>query len=116
VKWTVGRQHSIGTPYYKHLVFVSRRLRLDTYILKYPTGSKIDWHVDPSEPGYAHHRLNIILNRANGGAFQTIEYKKTITHKSRIIKFRPDVTTHRVLEVTSGTRYVLSIGWLRKIK
>lgn len=37
-----------------------------------------------------------------------------IINYSRIKLFRPDVEQHQVLKINKGTRYILSIGWIKK--
>ncbi len=97
----------------KMAILTSGRFKFDVYLLKFPTGSYIDAHKDGSPDGYEHHRINFILNsNFKGGSFISDEKLQ----KGRIHKFRPDLSTHRVTKVREGTRYVFSIGWLRKEK
>jgi len=97
----------------------------DVYLLKYPEGSEIGWHKDPSQAFFEHWRANIVLKKAiDGGKFAcTYDIDGIVTEpvirkwNDRFIVFRPDITVHCVKQVKKGTRYVLSIGWLRgKIK
>lgn len=142
--WEVGRSANPKAPYFKWLLFISRKLKMDAYILRYPPGSKIDFHTDPAPKGYSHFRLNIVIKTAkSGGEFITrspyvlveptfverqrwnggpakwthrkTEYRQEI-HKGIVNFFRPDLQEHAVAEVKQGTRYVLSIGWLTKDK
>lgn len=106
-KWVKGRQntgYSILT-----LLFVTKKwfpIPFDAYIIKYPTGSYIPPHKD--EPGFGrHYRVNIILTKPKGGEFIA---ENTLLHLGRVVIFRPDLVTHEVTPVESGTRYVLSIG------
>lgn len=108
--WQEGRQ---GSGYFKLKLLESKLFKFDIYLLKFPVYSYIDWHVDPSVEGYEHHRLNLVLKKAEGGVFLKFGYPET---NSRINKFRPDLVRHSVTEVTKGTRWVLSFGWLRKNK
>lgn len=117
-EWESGRQ---GSGYFKLKLFESWRLKCDCWLLKYPKGSYINWHQDPTPVKWEHHRLNIVLKRTSGGHFQTaansisgIGDHYPTTSYGRIVYFRPDITRHRVTEVLEGTRYVLSIGWLRR--
>lgn len=104
--WIDGRQKS---GYLKRKIFESKLLKTDCYLLKYPEGSEIKLHTDPVTTG-KHYRLNIILKRARGGAFKCNgKYFKF----GPIIFFRPDLYEHSVTRITSGTRYVLSIGFIR---
>ncbi|MFC6977979.1 hypothetical protein [Microbulbifer taiwanensis] len=59
-----------------------------------------------------HYRLNIVIKRAkSGGEFLC---DSPIYESARIKLFRPDIAEHAVSEVQSGTRYVLSLGWVRR--
>ena len=111
MKWIEGRQ---GTKYFKCKLLVSERFKFDIYLLKYPTGSYIDPHTDPIENG-EHHRVNVVLNRGyfDGGVFERYYEHKTVFDVHRVNYFRPDLVTHGVTRVTKGTRYTLSIGWIR---
>jgi len=106
--WEKGRQNS---GYEKLRVLLSNRFKFDVYILKYPEGSVIQSHVDKVDEIFEHHRLNIVLKKAKkGGVFSCNDTAKT----GRIHYFRPDIMKHKVSKIELGTRYVLSIGWLKK--
>ena len=109
LRWQRGRQES---GYDKMLLLQSLwPLPFDVYLLKFPTGSEITPHVDRVESG-AHYRLNMVIRRArSGGEFVCTN---AIHDSPRIKLFRPDVCEHSVTRVESGTRYVLSIGWIRR--
>lgn len=110
MKWEEGRQ---GSGYYKMKLLESKLFKFDVYLLKFPKESFIMRHTDPAPDGYEHHRLNVILNqRFNGGIFY--QNDTPATKSTRIIKFRPDLLSHRVSRVTAETRYVLSVGWLNE--
>lgn len=84
-------------------------LPFDVYCLKFPEGSHIPPHVDETTLG-SHYRLNVVIKNAKeGGEFQC---KNPIFETKRIKYFRPDVSEHSVSKVTSGNRYVFSIGWV----
>ncbi len=106
-RWKPGRQN----PYYKKMFLLGNPFLLpfDIYLLKFETGADIQPHRDRVESG-RHFRLNLVLRHAReGGVFSC---QKTI-HNSRSLKiFRPDLYEHAVSMVTSGTRYVLSVGWV----
>jgi hypothetical protein len=108
-RWQRGRQQS---GYDKMLLLQSAwPLPFDVYLLRFPTGSEIRPHTDPVETG-AHYRLNLVMWRAaSGGEFVCAT---PIFASTRIKLFRPDQCEHSVTRVTRGTRYVLSIGWVRK--
>ncbi len=113
LNWKKGRQNS---GYYKLSLIESNLFKFDMHVLKMPTGSFINLHQDPITPehkalGYnEHHRLNIVIKRAFGGIFWSKSLGRVY---DRIIRFRPDIDQHSVKKVEHGTRYVLSIGWLK---
>ena len=108
-RWQRGRQQS---GYDKMLLLQSLwPLPFDVYILRFPLGSEIAPHTDPVSTGQ-HYRLNIVLKRAKaGGEFICAT---PIYASPRIKLFRPDACEHSVTRVTEGSRYVLSIGWVRR--
>ena len=106
MKWVEGRQ---GSGYYKLKIWESKLFKFDIYLLKYPTGSYIDKHLDPAPLHFDHHRLNIILKKPEkGGTFALDGVEQT----GRIYKFRPDKQEHSLSRIETGSRYLLSIGWL----
>lgn len=109
--WIPGRQ---DTGYAKMVLGTGIwPLPFDMYLLKYGVGSEIPWHTDPVEQG-RHWRLNIVLKQARiGGGFfcDDRSYKDCW---DRVHLFRPDLHRHCVTRVLMGTRYVFSIGWIRK--
>lgn len=116
LKWEKGRQ---GSGYSKMLLLTAKwPVPFDIYILKYPPESYIDWHTDPSKPGYEHHRINIILKQSDGYFMTRQKIGNNLLNvlsDKRFIKFRPDITLHSVTKCTRS-RYVLSIGYLLKEK
>lgn len=112
--WEPGRQ---GTGYEKLKLWVKLkyfgRYKWDAYILRYPEGSKIPSHTDPL-PEHAHYRLNIYLLNAKAGGVP--EHDKAIVSNRFFTLFRPDLYEHSVSEITRGSRYVLSLGFCRRIK
>lgn len=112
-KWEAGRQNS-G---YDKILLLSTwkpfKFQFDVYLLRFPKGSKIDWHTDPVGSHLKHYRLNVFIKHARvGGHFELSKGIKPLFGASRIQLFRPDIHPHRVTEVLEGTRYVLSIGWV----
>ncbi|WP_211226321.1 hypothetical protein [Solimonas flava] len=86
-------------------------LPFDGCLPRFPPGLEIPPHVDPVSAG-CRYRLNIVLRRAReGGEF---ECRAPIWTSRRVKLFRPDVCLQRVTPVRRGTRYVLSIGWVRQ--
>jgi hypothetical protein len=110
-RWQRGRQL---TGYDKMLLFESLwPLPWDLYLLRFTEGAEIAAHTDPVSIG-AHHRLNIVLREAGeGGQFQCAQ---PLYESRRIKYFRPDLSEHSVTKVTRGTRYVLSVGWVRRAR
>ncbi|HEX6832272.1 MAG TPA: 2OG-Fe(II) oxygenase [Rudaea sp.] len=109
LRWQKGRQQS---GYDKMLLLQSLwPLPFDVYILRFPQGSEIAPHTDAVSSG-RHYRLNIVIKRATtGGEFVCAT---PIYASSRIKLFRPDACEHSVTRVVRGSRYVLSIGWIRR--
>jgi len=107
-RWQKGRQN---TGYDKLLILTGYLpLPFDIYLLRFPQGSEIPEHLDKVERGN-HFRLNIIVKKAvEGGEFKCSE---CIWNTSRIKLFRPDKSIHSVSKIIKGTRYVLSIGWVK---
>jgi len=108
-RWEEGRQQS---GYFKMLLAQSKRFKFDCYLLKYTTGSAIKMHTDPVEKG-EHHRINIIVKKSKGGGDFWRKWGKN--DGSRFVYFRPDIQEHCVSEITEGSRYVLSIGWIKNV-
>jgi hypothetical protein len=108
-RWQRGRQ---GTGYDKMLILTARwPLPFDSYLIRYPEGSEIPPHTDPVKIG-KHYRLNVILKSPqSGGEFLCAN---PIYTSKRIKLFRPDVCEHSVTKVVGGSRYVLSLGWVKK--
>lgn len=110
--WEPGRQ---GTGYEKlqllNLWKPFSRYKLDLYLLRYKVGSGIPNHRDPF-PKHSHYRLNIYLWNAKSGGVP--EHANTIIHNRFFTLFRPDLYTHSVSTVTSGVRYVLSLGFSKR--
>lgn len=107
--WQKGRQAS---GYDKMLVCrMLFPLKFDVYLIKFPQGSEIKPHTDVVKTG-RHFRINIVLKHAaKGGEFMC---ENPIINYSRVKFFRPDIEQHQVLKIEQGTRYILSIGWIKK--
>ena len=107
-RWQRGRQ---GTGYDKMLLLTGRwPLPFDSYLIRYPEGAAIPPHTDPVQAG-RHYRLNVVLKASpQGGEFVCA---KPIFQSARVNLFRPDVCEHSVTRVVGGSRYVLSLGWVR---
>lgn len=110
-KWEPGRQ---GTGYEKLTLARTRYpFGWDLYLIRFPPGSRIDWHTDPVSYG-SHHRLNIVLKRSPGGGNFMVRGASGEARQiaGPFIKFRPDIEEHMVTEIIGSPRYVLSLGWL----
>lgn len=107
-RWEGGRQDS-G---YEKLLLLGARwpIRFDLYLLRFREGAYIPLHVDKVKSG-RHFRLNIVLRKAKlGGEFLC---SSPIFESSRVKYFRSDISEHSVSKIEAGTRYVLSLGWVR---
>jgi hypothetical protein len=107
-RWQRGRQDS-G---YDKLLLAGTLwpLPCDCYLLRFPAGASVPPHTDRVSQG-RHYRLNIILRAPRrGGEFVCA---RPIHAGRRIKLFRPDVEEHSVTMIEEGTRWVLSIGWVR---
>lgn len=107
-RWHKGRQAS---GYDKMLLAGAYwPIKFDMYLLRFPQDSEIVAHKDQVTDG-EHFRLNLVIKKAKqGGEFIC---QDPIYQSSRIKYFRPDISEHSVSKILSGTRYVLSIGWVR---
>ena len=107
--WEKGRQKS---GYDKMLIAsLPFPIPFDFYILRFPEGSEIKPHTDPTGDR-RHYRLNWIIKPAQkGGSFVC---NNCIIRTRHFFLFRPDIEKHAVTKIEKGTRYVISIGWLRK--
>lgn len=117
-RWVDGRQGS-G---YKVFYLLSWWL-FDLVLIHYPEGSYIQWHRDPVPKGLEHHRINVVLKAGKVGG----EFERLVTDpvfcvmtpeitRARFVRFRPDIQSHRVHKIVKGSRWVFSIGWVRKVK
>lgn len=105
--WDGGRQ---DTGYKKILLFQSKWLAIDGYLLYFPEGTEIPCHKDPV-PGRRHYRANIVLKSpSSGGGFWC---ERPLAILPRVNIFRSD-ETHRVWKITKGWRLLLSLGWAPK--
>lgn len=107
--WERGRQRS---GYDKMLLCrIFDPFKFDVYLIKFPQGSEIKPHIDNVKTG-RHFRLNIILKHAaKGGEFIC---DNPIINYYRVKLFRPDIEQHQVSKIEKGSRYILSIGWIKK--
>ena len=101
-RWEEGRQSKNSTnKYFKMKIFISNLFKCDCYLIKYPKGSYILEHKDPSPlEGYGHKRINIILKDCIKGGYFILDGQKQ--KKSILYKFRPDTQLHAVSEIEEG--------------
>lgn len=106
--WEQGRQK---TGYEKLFLLGSKwPIPFDVYLLRFKEGAEIPPHTDTVVSG-KHYRVNVVIKKAkSGGEFQCAS---PIFENSRVKYFRPDLSEHSVSRIASGTRYVLSLGWVR---
>lgn len=109
-RWIAGRQH---TGYFKMLLAQSQRWKFDVHLLKFEKGAFIPFHTDPVA-NFRHFRLNVVLKKSSGGGLFLCD-RPLWSVKNRVYLFRSDLSPHAVSKVQGGTRYVLSIGWLRSV-
>lgn len=84
-------------------------LPFDLYLLRFRPGAEIPTHTDPVTEK-RHFRLNVVVSEAQrGGEFVCAD---PIFETRRLKLFRPDLSPHSVTRIESGTRYVLSLGWI----
>lgn len=107
-RWVEGRQ---GTGYAKMLLGTGTwPLPFDLYLLRFREGHEIPPHVDQVDHG-DHYRANLILKAPKvGGEFRC---DAPIHDGARLKVFRPDTVEHAVTRIEKGSRYVLSVGWIR---
>lgn len=110
LKWIEGRQQGDYSKMLLATFFLP--IPFDLYLLKFPTGSYIDAHVDKVSWG-RHFRLNIVIKKAiEGGEFKVAKVPGTFINTARVKFFRPDKVLHSVTEVHQGERLVLSLGFV----
>lgn len=86
---------------------------LDISLVDVAKGKEVHRHRDKA-PGYNHHRLLIVLRRADkGGSIVIRTYKKLFP---RVYYYRADETDHFVTKVEHGLTRMLTIGYLTKAK
>lgn len=83
---------------------------VDAWWIVYPPGSHIPAHTDPSPAeGFAHVRVNLMLERSVGGAF-VASCRAVDLDVGDAVLFRPDVVVHAVGLVKERPRRVFSVG------
>ena len=107
--WIGGRQAS---GYDKMPLFISKRLKLDLYLIRFPVGAHVPTHKDPVEKGYKHHRLNYMIT-GNYNIGQRMYVLGPSKRFWRFIYFRPDVFEHG-LQDRKTEALMISLGWLTK--
>tara|TARA_Y100000310_G_scaffold254637_2_gene261758 strand:+ start:3715 stop:4056 length:342 start_codon:yes stop_codon:yes gene_type:complete len=108
LRWQPGRQ---GGGYRKLLL--AQLPWADLYLLHMPEGSEIEPHTDPVD-GKEHHRINLIIKAPRIGGWFFARGPHQTWLKGRVIRFRPDLVRHEVIRVDQGSRWVLSLGWVKE--
>jgi len=103
-RWQTGRRN---TGYDKLLLAAAPwPVAFDLHLLRFPTGTHIPPHRDPTRG--RHFRVNLVLVPATeGGEFVCGD---VLVDLPRLKVFRSDLAEHSVTEITAGTRWVLSLG------
>ncbi len=109
-RWNQGRQRS---GYDVLPLLISRRLRVDAYLIRLRTGVSVPPHTDPVKPGLRHYRVNLHVGCYAGGQLTNERYLWRALW-GRLYAFRPDLSRHSVAVITEGTLYIASIGWARR--
>ena len=104
--WVKGRQNS---GYFKMLLFRSKLLKMDMYLLKFEEGVVVPWHKDPAKTG-RHFRFNFYLTRPGGGDLLIEKKQEGYFSNRHCHLFRADDIQHAMTKVEGGTLYLLSIG------
>lgn len=94
------------------------KLGLDCYFFKFPPGSYVPKHKDPSKFG-KQYRLNFVFWDTDfsdychiGGRFHCKKFVFNLF--DRIYMFRADSEYHKLSMVAQGTQYILSFGFFIK--
>lgn len=105
--WQPGRQ---GTGYQK--LKIAQGKWWDCWLIYYRPGDGIGWHRDDVPDGKSHWRINIRLWGEDTFRAEPEYCHHPIYTFWRGVLFRPDLIPHRV-EVSTKSRLMLSIGWIR---
>jgi hypothetical protein len=101
--WHPGRQKA---DYKKILIFLSKRLSMDCWLIYYPSGVSLPRHSDKIK-GRDHYRYNFTIVRPSAGG--ELRSSSHIERNGRLDFFRSD-KPHWVTK-TVGWRLVLSVGY-----
>lgn len=81
----------------------------DAWLLRYPVGSEIPVHTDPSLDGMCHVRINAMALAGAGGLLY-IDGAEVPLDTGDAYLFRPDLMRHMVTKVERNERLMLSVG------
>jgi len=112
LRWSEGRQKGGYLKLSLCPQWLSKLLHADLWILRYPAGSAIRPHSDPT-PGRRHWRLNLVVWAAKSGGLFHCEPpspKDARQWGQRFFIFRSDLCPHSVSTIEAGSRWVLSAG------
>lgn len=112
LKWTQGRQ---GDGYAKMLLAQSRRFKWDCYLLRFEPLSYVPEHTDPAPPGFTHWRWNFVLKGEGDFIYWPKDMTRSFIDSTRHIRFPASEIRHAYNNGPART-YMLSIGWLRRVK
>ncbi|MCC7110233.1 MAG: hypothetical protein IT382_13150 [Deltaproteobacteria bacterium] len=81
----------------------------DAWLMRYPVGSEVPAHTDPSPPGLCHVRLYALALGCQGGLFY-IDGEEVPLEDGDAVLFRADLMRHQLTPVERNARLVLSVG------
>ena len=131
--WRDGRQGTGYSIFSLIPTWVNRTFRIDVILIRMKQGVEIPPHFDHVPIirkiyGYrVHNRLNVLIRKPSGGGGEFYINALLNEHtddddpiyeqvfpNQRIVRFSPSSVEHGVTKIESGTRYVLSFGWLSR--
>lgn len=81
----------------------------DAWLMRYPVGSEVPAHTDPSPPGLCHVRLYALALASVGGLFY-VDGEEVPLDDGDAVAFRADLQRHQLTPVERNERLVLSVG------
>ena len=108
LRWQQGRQEGDYSKLALLPEWLSKLIKADAYLLKFPSGASVVKHKDPAPEGYKHYRANITIF-GYGRMFCLGKVKRF----GRLEIFRPDLYEHGMLPIKEKM-YMFSFGILVK--